>query len=105
MDILEKIFENNDAKPQYNVIIQSGCKIPLEIFEHTQLEIGFGNGLFTVQYAKLNPQIMLYGLEISGSCVLRCARRSQGLKNIYGFYALTQDLCYGNYSLMNLSKK
>ncbi len=78
MDILEKI----DAKPQYNVIIQSGCKIPLEIFERTQLEIGFGNGLFTVQYAKLNPEIMLYGLEISGSCVLRCARRAEGLKNL-----------------------
>ncbi len=75
MDIL-------NAKSQYKVIIKSGCKIPLEIFEHTQLEIGFGNGAFTVQYADLNPEIMLYGLEISGSCVLRCSRKSGELKNL-----------------------
>ena len=75
MDIL-------DARPQYKIIINAGCKLPLEIHEHTQLEIGFGNGLFTVQYAKMNPDIMLYGLEISGSCVLRCARRAADLENL-----------------------
>ena len=75
MDIL-------NAKPQYKVIIKSGCEIPLEIFEHTQLEIGFGNGAFTVQYAESNPEIMLYGLEISGSCVLRCSRKAGDLRNL-----------------------
>ena len=77
MDIL-KI----NARPQYKVIINAGSKIPLEVKERTQLEIGFGNGEFTVQYAKANPEIMLYGLEISRACVLKCARRAEGLKNL-----------------------
>lgn len=45
-------------------------------------EIGFGNGEFTVQYARLHPEIMLFGLEISQSCVLRCAKRAAGLDNL-----------------------
>ena len=49
---------------------------------HTQLEIGFGNGEFTVQYAEANPEILLYGIEISQGCVLRCARRSADLNNL-----------------------
>ena len=51
-------------------------------YEHTELEIGFGNGEFTVQYANAHPEIFLYGLEISQSCVLKCARRAEGLKNL-----------------------
>ena len=68
--------------PQYKVIISPSEYLPLDVYEHTQLEIGFGNGEFTVQYAKLNPEIFLYGVEISQSCVLRCARRAEGLKNL-----------------------
>ena len=68
--------------PQYKVIISPSEYLPLDVYEHTQLEIGFGNGEFTVQYAKLNPEIFLYGVEISQACVLRCARRAYGLKNL-----------------------
>ena len=46
------------------------------------IEIGFGNGEYTVQYARLHPEIMLYGLEISQSCMVRCLRRSGGLENL-----------------------
>ena len=48
----------------------------------TELEIGFGNGEYTVQYAEKHPDILLYGVEISQACVLRCARRAGGLKNL-----------------------
>ena len=70
--------------PQYKVIFSpaSDNYLPLDVYEHTQLEIGFGNGEFTVQYAKQHPEIFLYGVEISQSCVLRCARRAEGLKNL-----------------------
>ena len=80
MDILKAA--TTQARPQYRVIIspESGCFLPVK--SHTELEIGFGNGEFTVQYAMLHPEIMLYGLEISPACVLRCARRSAGLKNL-----------------------
>ena len=71
------------SRPQYGVIINPGSEgLPLSVKKHTQLEIGFGNGEFTVQYAKENPEIFLYGVEISQSCVLRCARRAEGLKNL-----------------------
>lgn len=84
MDVLNP---NIQARPKYGVILKPGV-LPLDVHEHTQagtplvLEIGFGNGEFTVQYAKLNPEIFLYGIEISQSCVLRCARRAEGLKNL-----------------------
>ena len=68
--------------PQYKIIISPSSYLPLDVYEHTQLEIGFGNGEFTVQYAETNPEIFLYGVEISQSCVLRCARRAEGLKNL-----------------------
>ena len=76
MDILRQ------ARPQYGVIIhpESGKFLPVQ--PKTELEIGFGNGEFTVQYAKNHPEIMLYGVEISQTCVLRCARRAYGLDNL-----------------------
>ena len=70
------------ARPQYGVILKPESGLPLPVKNHTQLEIGFGNGEFTVQYAKANPEIFLYGVEISQACVLRCARRAEGLKNL-----------------------
>ena len=54
---------------QYKIIISPSSYLPLDVYEHTQLEIGFGNGEFTVQYAETNPEIFLYGVEISQSCV------------------------------------
>ena len=79
MDILSA---TTNARPQYGVIIYPESGLPLPVKAHTQLEIGFGNGEFTVQYAEANPEILLYGVEISQSCVLRCARRSAGLYNL-----------------------
>ena len=79
MDILSA---TTNARPQYGVIIYPESGLPLPVKVHTQLEIGFGNGEFTVQYAEANPEILLYGVEISQSCVLRCARRAAGLNNL-----------------------
>lgn len=78
MDILSATTQ---AKPQYGVILND-VMLPLETYRHTELEIGFGNGEYTVQYAKANPEVFLYGLELSQSCVLKCARRAAGLKNL-----------------------
>ena len=73
---------NIQARPQYGVILKPESGFFLPVKANTQLEIGFGNGEFTVRYANLNPGIFLYGIEISQSCVLRCARRAEGLKNL-----------------------
>lgn len=75
-------FLNTQARPQYGIIIFPKSGLPLQVKKHTQLEIGFGNGEFTVKYANENPEIFLYGVEISQSCVLRCARRAEGLNNL-----------------------
>ena len=82
MDILK--LATTEARPQYGVIIrpESGFSLPLPVTEKTELEIGFGNGQFTVQYARMNPDVLLYGVEISQACVLKCARRACGLKNL-----------------------
>lgn len=69
------------AKPQYGVIL-SNPELPLAVSEHTRLEIGFGNGEYTVQFAEAHPEIMFYGVEISQACVLKCARRAAGLRNL-----------------------
>ena len=78
MDILDATVR---AKPQYGVIL-TAPDLPLKTPEHSQLEIGFGNGEFTVQYAEAHSDVMLYGIEISQACVLKCARRSAGLDNL-----------------------
>ncbi len=79
MDILSATTQ---ARPQYGVIIYPESGRPLPVYDNTELEIGFGNGEFTVQYANAHPEIFLYGLEISQLCVLKCARRAEGLKNL-----------------------
>lgn len=76
MDVLRQ------ARPQYGVIIHPESGKFLPVTAKTELEIGFGNGEFTVQYAMAHPEIMLYGVEISQACVLRCARRAYGLNNL-----------------------
>ena len=78
MDILDATVR---AKPQYGVIL-TRPGLPLKTPERSQLEIGFGNGEYTVQYAEAHPDVMLYGVEISGACVLKCARRAAGLGNL-----------------------
>ena len=78
MDILKPI----QARPQYSVIIHPESGIAFPVQPETELEIGFGNGEYTVQYAEKHPDILLYGVEISQACVLRCARRAGGLKNL-----------------------
>lgn len=79
MDILTATTQ---ARPQYGVIIRPESGKFLPVHPKTELEIGFGNGEFTVQYATNHPDIFLYGVEISQSCVLRCARRAYGLENL-----------------------
>ncbi|MBQ3645299.1 MAG: tRNA (guanosine(46)-N7)-methyltransferase TrmB [Synergistaceae bacterium] len=79
---MDFLTATTQARPQYKVIIFPVSGLPLPIKSHTELEIGFGNGEFTVQYAKANPEILFYGIEISQSCVLRCARRSASLDNL-----------------------
>ena len=80
MDILSATTQ---AKPQYGIIINvSDVMLPLEVHGRTELEIGFGNGEYTVQYAELHPETFFYGVEISQSCVLKCARRAAGLQNL-----------------------
>ena len=79
MDLLSATTQ---ARPQYGVIIKPESGFFLPVKNHTQLEMGFGNGEFTVQYAKNNPEIFLYGVEISQSCILRCARRAESLNNL-----------------------
>ncbi len=80
MDILTSA--TTQARPQYGVIVHPDSGLPLPVHEHTELEIGFGNGEYTVQYARLHPDIFFYGVEISQACVLRCARRAGGLNNL-----------------------
>ena len=80
MDILS--LATTQARPQYSVIIHPESGKFLHVQPQTELEIGFGNGEFTVQYAMNHPDILLYGVEISQACVLRCARRAYGLGNL-----------------------
>lgn len=47
-----------------------------------ELEIGFGNGEFTVRHAREHPDTFMIGMEVSPSCIVRCARRSAGLSNL-----------------------
>ena len=76
----------------YKIILRPDA-LPLDLDnKHNELEIGFGNGEYTVSYAKSNPDIMLYGFEMSYSCVLQCARRADGLDNLRIFRADAQTL-------------
>ena len=79
---MDFLTTTTQARPQYGIIIFPESGLPLPVKSCTQLEIGFGNGEFTVQYAKANPEIFLYGIEISQSCVLRCSRRAADLDNL-----------------------
>ncbi|MCL2009645.1 MAG: tRNA (guanosine(46)-N7)-methyltransferase TrmB [Synergistaceae bacterium] len=72
----------------YGNILSPGAllKLPLDLgaAEKTALEIGFGNGEYTVKWAAANPGALMIGVEVSLSCVARCARRigKAGLSNL-----------------------
>lgn len=71
----------------YKIILRPenlNFNLPLKLNDNTrnELEIGFGNGEYTVNYALNHPEIMLYGFEMSYSCVMKCARRAGNIKNL-----------------------
>ncbi|MCR5347447.1 MAG: tRNA (guanosine(46)-N7)-methyltransferase TrmB [Fretibacterium sp.] len=89
MDVLSPALENaagdTQSRPRYGVILlpqNLTLPIPLEETRPTELEIGFGNGEYTVKYARAHPETMIFGVEVSPACVLRCARRAAGLDNL-----------------------
>ena len=67
-------------------IINFGCdlnfNLPFKVENNSVLEIGFGNGEFTVKYARSHPEIFLYAVEISKACVIRCVKRAKDLSNL-----------------------
>ena len=71
-----------------NILLPRTLSLPLDLKalsggrSRTELEIGFGNGEYTVRYAETNPDTFLVGIEVSPACVLRCAKRSRGLDNL-----------------------
>lgn len=76
-------------KADYNIILTPGdSPLPLDSvclsggLSRTELEIGFGNGEFTVRRAAAHPDTLLIGMEVSPSCVVRCVRRAGGLPNL-----------------------
>lgn len=74
------------ARPRYGVILNPrDLSLPLNLegtAGRVELEIGFGNGEATVRHARTNPGTLVFGLEVSRACVLRCARRAAGLGNL-----------------------
>jgi tRNA (guanine-N7-)-methyltransferase len=69
----------------YSVILSpEKLTLPLDLgqvgFSGTELEIGFGNGEYTVQRAAERPDTLLIGMEVSSVCVARCARRAKKLE-------------------------
>ena len=71
-----------------NILLPRGLSLPLDLEalsggrERAELEIGFGNGEYTVRYAASHPDTFFVGMEVSPACILRCARRSAGLDNL-----------------------
>ncbi|GHS90125.1 tRNA (guanine-N(7)-)-methyltransferase [Synergistales bacterium] len=62
-------------------------KLPLDLesfggFKKTVLEIGFGNGEYTAQYAASHDDTLVIGMEVSPSCIVRCLKRAGDLSNI-----------------------
>jgi tRNA (guanine-N7-)-methyltransferase len=77
-----------------NIICPGDLRLPLDLtalpgvrgvlggLPRAELEIGFGNGDFTVQSAAARPDTLVIGLEVSTACVWRCVRRMKGLSNL-----------------------
>jgi tRNA (guanine-N7-)-methyltransferase len=76
-------------KLDYSVVL-SPSKLPLDLgrfsggLPRAELEIGFGNGEFTVAKAMACPDTFFFGMEVSLSCVTRCVRRVSKLKENAG---------------------
>ena len=90
MDLLTPFSQ---SQPQHwgSVLLPRALRLPLnpsEVsppgagFERTELEIGFGNGEYTVHHAASQPGLLLFGMEVSQGCLLRCAKRARGLNNL-----------------------
>ncbi|MBR1673134.1 MAG: tRNA (guanosine(46)-N7)-methyltransferase TrmB [Fretibacterium sp.] len=84
LNLQEYAAGDTQARPRYGVILlPRDISLPLELqAERTELEIGFGNGEYTAKYARAHPDVLLFGVEVSPACVLRCARRAAGLGNL-----------------------
>jgi tRNA (guanine-N7-)-methyltransferase len=76
-----------------NILSPRGLKLPWDLerlhegsvaAKKTALEIGFGNGEYTAQWAAANPESLVVGMEVSFSCMMRCARRCKkaGISNL-----------------------
>ncbi|MDR1379510.1 MAG: tRNA (guanosine(46)-N7)-methyltransferase TrmB [Synergistaceae bacterium] len=69
------------------ILFPKGGDLPLNLgrlsdgLPKAELEIGFGNGEFTVQRALACPETLSMGIEVSPACVTRCARRASASGN------------------------
>jgi tRNA (guanine-N7-)-methyltransferase len=75
-------------KVNYGSILFPGeIDLPLDLarlsggLSQAELEIGFGNGEFTVQQALAHPDTLSIGIEVSPACITRCARRASASGN------------------------
>jgi tRNA (guanine-N7-)-methyltransferase len=65
-----------------SILFPEGLNLPLDLdrlsggLPRAELEIGFGNGEFTVQQALAHPDTLSMGMEVSPACITRCARRA-----------------------------
>jgi tRNA (guanine-N7-)-methyltransferase len=78
-------------KADYGSIVYPGLRLPLDLsalsgvrggLPRAELEIGFGNGEYTVQSAAARPDTLFIGLEVSPACIDRCVHRMKGLSNL-----------------------
>jgi tRNA (guanine-N7-)-methyltransferase len=81
------VLGNRGSKVDYGIILfPRELTLPLDLGQFSEgrpkaeLEIGFGNGEFTIERAIAHSDTLLIGMEVSTSCVVRCARRAQKLE-------------------------
>jgi len=73
-----------------NILMPQELTLPLDLgrlsggLPRAALEIGFGNGEYTAKLAADNPDTLVIGLEVSFSCVTRCAHRIERLADGLG---------------------
>lgn len=86
---MDLLTETGSQTSGYSIILTpEDSALPLDIprlaggLPQAELEIGFGNGEFTVQHAAAHPDTLLIGMEVSPSCIMRCVRRANGLPNL-----------------------
>ncbi|MDR2179672.1 MAG: tRNA (guanosine(46)-N7)-methyltransferase TrmB [Synergistaceae bacterium] len=70
-----------------SILFLEGMALPLDLsrlsggLPKANLEIGFGNGEFTVRQALAHPDTLSMGMEVSPACITRCARRASSSGN------------------------